>query len=142
MAEVLSDRRALAQDRERPPPIAILLHRSAPSIFMRVQNCELAATHSWMTLFLSHLSRTADLVRCLLRAISRATDQRFMHRANIVSPGPGVQTLPSNIERAAFCKDHAIFRDSRRKLQILSTKHRYRCCRVRVGPRENSVLSA
>src|SRR5882762_315018 len=99
MAEVLSDRRALAQDRERPPPIAILLHRSAPSISMRVQNCELATTHSWMTLFLSHRSHTADLVRCLLRAISRATDQCFMLRANIVSPGPGFQALPSNIEK-------------------------------------------
>src|ERR1700730_14788405 len=123
-------------------PLAILLHRSAPSMSMRIQNCDLPTTHSWMTLFLSHFSHTADFVRCLLRAISRATDRRFMPRANYRFTRTRISnTSEHHCEGSRFAKITQSSETRVANCKYSSTKHRYGWG-FESEPHETSVLSA
>src|SRR6266849_1572180 len=118
---------------------AILRHWSAPSISLRVQNCELATTLSWMTLRPPHSSHTADLVPCLLRAIAHATDRRFTPRASYrFSPSRSSNTSEHPCEKSRFTMIMQSFETHGANWKYFSTKHHYRCCGIRVGTSGNT----
>src|SRR5712664_3900979 len=90
-----------------------------------------------------HFSRTAALVPCLLQAIFHATARHFMPRASFrFSRSRSSNTSEHHCERLLFTP---IMQSSETHVvnwKYSSTKHRYRCCGIRVGIRRPERMTA
>src|SRR5216684_4812967 len=120
-------------------PTTTSRHWSAPSISLRVQNCELATTLSSMIPGPSHSSHTADLVPCWPPAIFHATDLRFTPPASYrFSPSRSSNTSELHYEELLFTMTAQSIKTHVANWKYSSTKHPCRCCGIRLGTSGNT----